>query len=248
MQIDNILWKIDQQPPPPQARTLSLKFKVIISVMLVLSSATPNQEFSSLARDIVMWYHFSIILINAELTVTMADSVTWPLGPCHRSEAGYTALMTPPSTNNTIPGLKRDLWPLQMGGKWLCCVYTESETIAWQTWLNVYCRAAWGGDFEKFDCVVMVTWCVYLVLDNFLVLKVECCKISGIVSNSVAASLGSHSPWHKTTEPLSWAPSWQHRDAPSWTQCALTKALYARPSAQTLLLDGSTGLTDRAIT
>ena len=127
-------------------------------------------------------------------------------------------------------------------------VYTESETIVQQTWFNVYCWAAWGGDFKKFDCAVMVTWGVYLVLDNFLVLKVECCKISGIVSNSVAASLGSHSPWHKTTEPLSWAPSWQHRDAPSWTQCALSKTLYARPSAQTLLLDGSTGLTDRAIT
>ena len=40
------------------------------------------------------------------------------------------------------------------------------------------------------------------MLEIFLVLKVECCKISGSVSNSVA-SLGSHSPWHKTTELLS---------------------------------------------
>ena len=124
------------------------------------------------------------------------------------------------------------IWDNCMANMTQCLLLGSVRRRLWEVWLcsdgHLMCLpGAW--QFSSFE-------------------SLECCKISGIVSNSVAASLGSHSPWHKTTEPLSWAPSWQHRDAPSWTQCALTKTLYARPSAQTLLLDGSTGLTDRAIT
>ena len=175
-------------------------------------------------------------------------TLTRPLLPRHHQHRGYTAGLTLPSTNNTIPGLKRDLWPLQRGEKWLD---TGTKLCVHWIWDNcsanmIQCLLLPGQLEEEFDCAVMVTWCVYLVFDNFLVLKVDCCKIFGAVSNSVT-SLGSHSPWHKTTELpsfLSWAPSWQHqgRDAPFLT-CTRTKTVRASdrllPKVATVALVGS---------
>ena len=174
-------------------------------------------------------------------------TLTRPLLPCHQHR-GYTGL-TLPSTNNTIPGLERDLWPLQIGEKWpdtLSKPCTQKLRQLLRKHDSMFTGHRVSGRIWEFDWAVMVTWCVYLVFDNFLVLKVDCCKISGAVSNSVT-SLGSHSPWHKTTELpsfLSWAPSWQHqgRDAPFLT-CTRTKTVRASdrllPKVATVALVGS---------
>ena len=151
MQIDNILWKIDQPPPPP-ARTRSCSEVQSHHLMLVLSSAHPNQE-SPLSAS---WQCYAIslcflILINAELTVTMADTDLTPAPPSSiRGEAGYTGMTLLPSTNNTIPGLKKDLWPLQIRGKWLdiiqganCVHWDNSSANMIQCLLGSVRRRVW---------------------------------------------------------------------------------------------------------
>ena len=165
MQIDNILWKIDQ-PPPSQVRTLamSLKFKVIIwcwfcHLRLLIRSSPPwlvtlhGNAISFLNNSDKCWAH-----CHNDLT----------RGPCHRSEERLgTELWWHRHQQILQYQVSKEIYGLFRGEKsgWIqgpSCVFTESETIVQQTWFNVYCCL---GNLRRSLIVLwwsldVFTWCL----------------------------------------------------------------------------------------